>query len=331
MFRRPRHLGLPTTTPLTSALYLSSSPSLFNNHQNKHQDTAAKHQSNMEMPSQRRLRNFPHSFIHQKKRLLQVILLTFTCAALLQVKKYISPSLPSQCLTKQDQTWHGGHPESTKSGSCWCGSADGYCMCTPAVAIDIVMYSKSTDDNNGDGGYDVWVVRRGDTGQLATIGGFVDLGETTEQAVQREVEEETGIIIPDELIIPQSNNQKEKQSTMKLIGVYSDPRRDNRRHIVSVAYALEFNPDVMTTKDGSNVPKAGDDAKEVIAVPLRDIGMRLKGNDWYADHLSILLDFKEQILLSGDEGKLIQGLDDLNLQREGELYGDLARSTCRGI
>ncbi len=160
---------------------------------------------------------------------------------------------------------------------------------------------------------------------------FVDLGETTEQAVQREVEEETGIIIPDELIIPQSNNQKEKQSTMKLIGVYSDPRRDNRRHIVSVAYALEFNPDVMTTKDGSNVPKAGDDAKEVIAVPLRDIGMRLKGNDWYADHLSILLDFKEQILLSGDEGKLIQGLDDLNLQREGELYGDLARSTCRGI
>mmetsp|Transcript_22505 Transcript_22505/g.46679 ORF Transcript_22505/g.46679 Transcript_22505/m.46679 type:complete len:203 (+) Transcript_22505:774-1382(+) len=157
---------------------------------------------------------------------------------------------------------------------------------------------------------------------------FVDLGETTERAVQREVEEETGIIIPDELIIPQSNNKKENQSAMKLIGVYSDPRRDNRRHIVSVAYALEFSPNVMTTKDGSSVPKAGDDAKEVIAVPLRDIGIKFKGDDWYADHLSILLDFKEQIL---DDGTLGQGLEDLNSQRKWELYGDVARSTCRKI
>jgi hypothetical protein len=44
-------------------------------------------------------------------------------------------------------------------------------MCTPSVAVDIVIYSKTK--SNDDDGYDVWVVRRADTGQLATIGGCV--------------------------------------------------------------------------------------------------------------------------------------------------------------
>mmetsp|Transcript_1668 Transcript_1668/g.4218 ORF Transcript_1668/g.4218 Transcript_1668/m.4218 type:complete len:108 (+) Transcript_1668:693-1016(+) len=103
---------------------------------------------------------------------------------------------------------------------------------------------------------------------------------------------------------------------MKLIGVYSDPRRDNRRSIVSIAYALEFIPSVMTTKDGTNTPKAGDDAKEVIMVPLHEIGIKYKGGDWYADHLTILLDFKKLI---AEESSVV---------REGELFEDIARSTC---
>lgn len=176
-------------------------------------------------------------------------------------------------------------------------------MCTPSVAIDIVLYSKEEN------GYSVWAVRRSDTGQLATIGGFVDVGETTESAVLRETEEETGVVIPPD----------RAKSAMKLIGVYSDPRRDNRRHIVSVAYALEFDPSVMTTKDGTGTPKAGDDAKEVVSVPLDDIGSKYKGGDWYADHLTILLDFKVQ--REGD-GYVI---------REGELYDDVARSTCSSM
>ena len=86
----------------------------------------------------------------------------------------------------EERTWHGGHPEEDKPGSCWCGH-DEYCMCTPSVAIDIVIYSKTEE-----GEYNVWVVRRKDTEQLATIGGFVDTGESTESAVQRETLEETG-------------------------------------------------------------------------------------------------------------------------------------------
>lgn len=128
----------------------------------------------------------------------------------------------------------------------------------------------------------------------------MDVGETTEGAVLRETEEETGIIIPPE----------QAKSAMKLIGVYSDPRRDNRRAIVSVAYALEL-------QDGTQHPKAGDDAKEVISVPLEEVGIKYKGGDWYADHLTILLDLKEQRMAS--RGSVV---------REGELYEDVARSTC---
>lgn len=208
------------------------------------------------------------------------------------------------CLQGTEQTWHGGHPAQDRPGSCWCGG-DEYCMCTPSVAIDIVLYSKTETK----GGYSVWAVRRGDTGQLATIGGFVDVGETTESAVLREAEEETGIIIPPE----------QAKAAMKLIGVYSDPRRDNRRHIVSVAYALEFVPSEMTTKDGTGTPNAGDDAKEVVSVPLDEIGSKYKGEDWYADHLTILLDFKEQM---ATDGSVVRG---------EEIYDDVARSTCLSI
>ena len=66
-----------------------------------------------------------------------------------------------------EHKWHGGHPSQDRYGSCWCGG-DKYCMCTPSVAIDIVIYFKTTKSKDG---IHVWVVRRADTGQLATIGG----------------------------------------------------------------------------------------------------------------------------------------------------------------
>lgn len=75
----------------------------------------------------------------------------------------------------------------------------------------------------------------------------------------------------------------------------------------------------MKTKDGSNKPRAGDDAKEVISLPLDQVGVKYKGEDWYADHLTILNDFKEQIRAKNDAA---------SVARDGELYDDIARSTC---
>ena len=85
--------------------------------------------------------------------------------------RYLSSSMSyssatSSCIHGQDRTWHGGHPAEDHPGQCWCGG-DEYCMCTPSVAIDVVLYSKRKQGDE----IDVWAVRRGDTGQLATIGG----------------------------------------------------------------------------------------------------------------------------------------------------------------
>ena len=69
-------------------------------------------------------------------------------------------------------------------------------------------------------------VRRGNEpflGMPALPGGFVELGETTVEAVVREVREETGL----------------ETRVVRLVGVFSDPQRDPRGHTVSVAYGLE--------------------------------------------------------------------------------------------
>ena len=69
----------------------------------------------------------------------------------------------------------------------------------------------------------VVLIRRGSEpfeGQWALPGGFVEVGETVEQAAKREAAEETGLAV----------------ELAGLVGVYSDSDRDPRGHNVSVAF-----------------------------------------------------------------------------------------------
>lgn len=100
---------------------------------------------------------------------------------------------------------------------------------TPLLSVDAVLF-----DTQGR----LLLIRRKYPpfqGQFALPGGFVDVGETVEHAVLRELKEETGI----------------DGTIDRLVGVYSDPARDPRRHNVSVAFLI------LPT---SQVPVGGDDA-----------------------------------------------------------------------
>ena len=81
--------------------------------------------------------------------------------------------------------------------------------------------------------------------RFALPGGFVEVGETVEEAVAREAKEETGLDI----------------EIIKLLGVYSDPSRDPRGHTVTICFLAK----------GSGNLKAGSDAKETGLFGLNEI------------------------------------------------------------
>lgn len=113
---------------------------------------------------------------------------------------------------------------------------------TPLVAVDaLIRYS---DDS-------IVLIRRKNPpfkGMLALPGGFVDIGETVEDACIREAFEETNI----------------KVKIVRLIGVFSKPDRDPRGHNISIAfYCIPLSK--------KQLPKAKDDALDLEIVPIKGI------------------------------------------------------------
>jgi len=103
---------------------------------------------------------------------------------------------------------------------------------TPLLTTDCVI---------SDGEGRILLIRRKNEpfrGAFALPGGFVEIGETVQAACRREVLEETGI----------------KIGALRLIGVYSEPRRDPRGHTVSVAFMASVPP--------ATRPQAGSDAED---------------------------------------------------------------------
>ena len=95
----------------------------------------------------------------------------------------------------------------------------------------------------------------------ALPGGFVDYGESLEDAVKREAKEETNLDLTE----------------IKQFHTYSNPQRDPRFHTIGTVFIAK----------AKGKPQAGDDAAGLKVVPLNEI----KGLDFAFDHKEIIEDY----------------------------------------
>ena len=92
---------------------------------------------------------------------------------------------------------------------------------------------------------------------MALPGGFVNEGETVEEATKREIREETSLEI----------------RLLDILGVYSDPNRDPRKHIMTTVFVGEIE----SSKDVEAI--AGDDASDIVWLDLESIEKHVFGFD----------------------------------------------------
>jgi ADP-ribose pyrophosphatase YjhB (NUDIX family) len=99
----------------------------------------------------------------------------------------------------------------------------------PVPTVDIII--------EVDEGKIVLILRKNEPVGWAIPGGFVDYGESLEEAAVREAKEETSLDV----------------TLVKQMHTYSKPDRDPRHHTISTVYIAT----------GKGIPKAADDAAEV--------------------------------------------------------------------
>ena len=102
---------------------------------------------------------------------------------------------------------------------------------SPVPTVDIII--EIEPDTGGKG--IVLIYRRNEPRAWALPGGFVDYGETVEEAAVREAMEETGLEV----------------QSLTQFHTYSDPKRDPRRHTISTVFVAR----------AKGKPRAGDDAE----------------------------------------------------------------------
>ncbi|MGZ8191116.1 MAG: NUDIX domain-containing protein, partial [Methylococcaceae bacterium] len=95
----------------------------------------------------------------------------------------------------------------------------------------------------------------------AVPGGFVDVGETVEQAAIREAKEEVCLDV----------------RLTALLGLYSNPKRDPRNHTVTAVYIAQAN----------GLPQAADDAKNCGIFTFANLPEQLA-----FDHALVLSDYQ---------------------------------------
>jgi len=124
----------------------------------------------------------------------------------------------------------------------------------PRLTVDVIIM---VDDGI------VLIERRYPPHGWAIPGGFVEYGETVEEAARREAKEETSLELED----------------LRQFHTYSDPMRDPRFHAISTVYIAR----------AQGIPEARDDAQEVGIFDQRNLP-----EDMAFDHRKILEDYFKQ-------------------------------------
>ena len=143
-----------------------------------------------------------------------------------------------------------------------------------AITADVLLFAQ--DDA---GTWRVLLIERGHdpfAGQWALPGGYVEVGETFEQAAVRELAEETGVLMWGD--------------DLDRVGIYDDPQRDPRGRVVSVAFAAVL--DTLPTAVG------GDDARQARWWPMAEV-LDVDFGPLAFDHDQILADAVVLLLAQG--------------------------------
>jgi 8-oxo-dGTP diphosphatase len=126
----------------------------------------------------------------------------------------------------------------------------------PSPTVDIIIEIETEDGRKGI----ILIKRKNPPSGWALPGGFVDYGESLEQAAVREAKEETSLDI-----------QLQYQ-----MHTYSDPKRDPRKHTISTVFVAQAAGD----------PIAQDDAQEIEVFSENQLNFPLA-----FDHAKILEDY----------------------------------------
>lgn len=136
------------------------------------------------------------------------------------------------------------------------GKRSGKRFRNPYPTVDIVIELKTPDGREGI----VLIERKNPPPGWALPGGFVDYGESLEEAAVREAAEETSL----------------KVKLLYQLHTYSDPRRDPRKHTITTVYIAKARGN----------PRPQDDARDLCLIDPRKIDRPLA-----FDHEKIIKDY----------------------------------------